>query len=143
MHVDWDLSMDFDEPVRSFISSHYLSAGFSYGYGRTFFRPRARLSAGWLREKGFALSAGAELPIVEILSPAQTKLFGLYVTADYGFAFGQDGGGFYRFSPYFRFPVTPVVGVMIGATYSSESAWTLFMGRSIGAYPMKQRNKTP
>lgn len=139
MHVDWDLSMDFDAPVRSFISNHYLGAGFSYGYGRSFFRPRPRVSAAWLWDRGFALSAGLELPIVEILSPGQLKMVGLYLTGDYGYVFGQDGGGFYRVSPHIRVPLTALTGVVIGATYSSESEWSIFIGRSIGGYPLKNK----
>ncbi|WP_041396944.1 hypothetical protein [Spirochaeta africana] len=139
VNTEWDFTADADEPVRSFISSRYLGLGLAYGYGRGLVRPRLRANLGYTWDAGFTPSVGLELPLFERLSSAQSKLFGVYVTGDVGWAFGYDDSPVYRITPHVRLPLGPISGIGIGASYHSTHGWTVFIGRLLGAYPLRNK----
>ncbi|MFW5800967.1 MAG: hypothetical protein ACOCVC_02955 [Spirochaeta sp.] len=136
--TEWDFTADVNEPIRNFLSGTYLGTGMAYGYGYGFFRPRARLNIGYVWDAGFTPTIGIELPLYETLSPGMMKQFGAYITADIGWAFGYEHSPIYRVTPYVRFPLGPLTGIGIGASYHSESGWSVFIGRLLGGYPLKK-----
>ena len=137
-HTDFDFTADASKPVKEFISPLYLGAGACYGYGRSsWFRPRVRASIGWIFDGGFTPSIGVELPIVEVLDGGKAKLFGVYINGDVGYSFGHIGSFVYRLAPYIRIPLGNLEGFGVGATYHSENGWSVFIGRVLGAYPLK------
>ncbi len=135
LSTEIDFTADFNEPVRSFLRNRYLGFGVSYGYGRGWFRPRARLNVGVLDWSRFYPTLGLELPLIETLSAGGAKLFGVYVTADAGWAFGGEPTFVYRLTQLVRVPLGPFEGVGVGASYRSDARWSVFIGRIVGGYP--------
>lgn len=135
-HTDFDFLADPDAPISRFINPEYLSLGMSWGYGRSWFRPRARASLSWLFEYGFASALGLELPLFETLSDAKSKMFGLYLVCDAGIAFASKPEPFVRFSPHIRIPLGNLEGIIVGASWNSAKDWSILIGRSSGVHPL-------
>lgn len=135
--TDVDFLADADKPVKDFFSLRYIGLGGSYGYGSGWIRPRVRLNLGWIPEAGFASSVGLELPLFETLSPARSKLFGIYIAADGGLAIGAGLVPYARVSPFVRIPIGNIEGIGIGASWCTRNEWSVFISRNTGVYPLR------
>lgn len=138
--TDVDFRADAEKPVKDFFSLQYIGIGGSYGYGRGLLRPRVRLNFGWIPEAGVTSSVGIELPLFETLSPARSKLFGIYIAADGGLAIGAGLVPYARVSPFVRIPIGNIEGVGIGASWSTRNEWSVFICRNSGVYPLRSVN---
>lgn len=140
-NTELDCTVDPDKTVATFLALDYLGLGMSYGYGRGWFRPRARANLSWMFGHGFTPTIGVEIPIIETLSGSMTKMFGFYVLADAGFTFSAQVEPVVRVVSHIRIPLGSLEGIGLGASWTSRDTFSLFVSRTSGVYPFVPNRK--
>ena len=99
---------------------------------------RLRAGLGWWKARPFMASAGIEIALLELLSPARARMTGLYVFGDFRMRVSSMGID-YSFEPSARvlIPLHGMGGIAIGAGYDTTLGLTWHIENMNGIYPLK------
>jgi len=140
--LSWELSGSFGGRPAVLESAQIDALSLAATYGSAdLFRPvplRLRAGLGWWKARPFMVSAGMEIALLELLSPAHTRMTGLYAFADVHMRISTTGIRF-SFEPSARIliPLHGMGGIALGVGYDTDIGLTWHIENMNGVYPLK------
>lgn len=140
--ISWELSGSFGTSAPAFDTVRVEALSLMATYGRAeIFRAiplRLRLGLGWWKARPFMASAGLEIALLELLSPARARMTGLYVFSDIHLRASSTGLAF-SFEPSARIliPLHGMGGIAVGIGYDTDLGLTWHLENMNGVYPLK------
>jgi|GEM_PF-1651788 len=140
--VSWELLGSFGSLPASLDTAQVDALSLMATYGNaTIFRLvplRLRAGLGWWKARPFMASAGIEIALLELLSPARARMTGLYMFGDFHMRVSSMGVNF-SFEPSARvlIPLHGMGGIAIGAGYDTALGMTWHIENMNGIYPLK------
>lgn len=140
--ISWELSGSFGSTRIAIDTAQVdaLSLVATYGNANVFQAVPVRLRAGlgWWKGRPFMATAGMEIALLEILSPAHSRMIGFYTFGDVHMRLFSTGIRF-SFEPSARLliPLHGLGGIAIGVGYDTDLGITWHIENMNGIYPIK------
>lgn len=140
--ISWELSGSFASGRLAFDAAQVDALSLMATYGNSnILKPiplRLRAGLGWWKSRPFMASAGIEIALLELLSPARARMAGIYVFGDFHMRVSSLGIQ-YSFEPSARalIPLHGMGGIAIGVGYDTALGLVWHIENMNGIYPMR------